>query len=380
MPMSEQNDVEKVPELSYSAVYIGKLTYPLCYLDRFNIVLMIFLVACSVFEAPSNLAMKVSSSPVWLAFLVTSFGSLCAGIGGAKNVPTLMALRLLLGAVEAGVYPGMIFFLSFWYGPRERAIRIAVFLCSATLAGAFGGAIAYGVGHMNQVGDLPAWRWLFILEGAPCILLAISILLFLPSYPEKAKVHYISYLCIGIGVSSLSFFAPTIVAGIGYIGLDAQLFVIPPYACVYVVTLGAAYMSDRYKNRGLVAAGFCGTGLLTFLIQACVSSPSLRLRYSMLVISTCSVFACLPSFCALASDNVHTTTALSLATALNIAFTGPGQIMGVWIYKSKQAPRYELGHAINPASLFLRMVFVERLMQLLQFEGNFLYQSARQYG
>ncbi|KAF5864521.1 hypothetical protein ETB97_007353 [Aspergillus alliaceus] len=151
------------------------------------VVLMIFLVACSVFEAPSNLAMKVSSSPVWLAFLVTGFGSLCAGIGGAKNVPTLMALRLLLGAVEAGVYPGMIFFLSFWYGPRERAIRIAVFLCSATLAGAFGGAIAYGVGHMNQVGDLPAWRWLFILEGAPCIHLAISILLFLPSYPEKAK-------------------------------------------------------------------------------------------------------------------------------------------------------------------------------------------------
>lgn len=50
-----------------------------------------------------------------------------------------MALRFLLGAAEAGVYPGMIFFLSFWYGSRERAIRIAIFLCSATLAGAFGG-------------------------------------------------------------------------------------------------------------------------------------------------------------------------------------------------------------------------------------------------
>ena len=50
-----------------------------------------------------------------------------------------MALRFLLGAAEAGVYPGMIFYLSFWYGPRERAIRIAIFLCSATLAGAFGG-------------------------------------------------------------------------------------------------------------------------------------------------------------------------------------------------------------------------------------------------
>lgn len=50
-----------------------------------------------------------------------------------------MALRFLLGASEAGVFPGMIFYLSFWYGPRERAIRIAIFLCSATLAGAFGG-------------------------------------------------------------------------------------------------------------------------------------------------------------------------------------------------------------------------------------------------
>lgn len=52
-----------------------------------------------------------------------------------------MALRFLLGASEAGVYPGMIFYLSFWYGPRERASRIAVFLCSATLAGAFGGQL-----------------------------------------------------------------------------------------------------------------------------------------------------------------------------------------------------------------------------------------------
>lgn len=125
-----------------------------------------------------------------------------------------MALRFLLGAAEAGVYPGMIFYLSFWYGPRERAIRIAIFLCSATLAGAFGGvytvlpfngsvlvpignyvlihaclsgAIAYGVGHMNHVGGLEAWRWLFILEGLPCIILAVAMIFFLPSYPEKAE-------------------------------------------------------------------------------------------------------------------------------------------------------------------------------------------------
>ncbi|KAJ5729293.1 uncharacterized protein N7483_003801 [Penicillium malachiteum] len=399
------------------------LTYLLCYLDRSNIgnakvlnsdasddlmhsigmtdqqyrvALMLFLVAYSIFEAPSNLAMKIFSPPVWLGFLVASFGALCAGIGGSKNVQTLMALRFLLGAAEAGTFPGMIFYLSFWYGPRERAIRIAVFLCSATLAGAFGGAIAYGVGHMNQVGGLNAWRWLFILEGLPCILVAIAIFFFLPSYPENAKwltdeekeilrssfgeniprgedklswqdaketlqeprlwLHYLTYLCMGIGVSSLSLFAPTIVEGIGYTGLTAQLFTIPPYACAYVVTLCAAYASDRYMCRGLIAAGFCLLGVITFLIPACVSTPSLHLRYAMLVLCTCSVFGSLPSLCAWVSDNVRTTTAGSIASGLNVAFSGPGQIIGVWIYESQQAPRYQLGHAVNAASQFVGMV------------------------
>ncbi|KAJ5278666.1 hypothetical protein N7478_004038 [Penicillium angulare] len=383
------------------------LTYLLCYLDRSNIgnakvlnsdtgddlmtsinmddhqyriALMLFLVSYSIFEAPSNMAMKTFTPPIWLGFLVVCFGALCAGIGGSKNVSTLMALRFLLGAAEAGVYPGMIFFLTF----------------CATLAGAFGGAIAYGVGHLNGSGGLQAWRWLFIIEGLPCILLAVAIFLFLPSYPEKAKwltaedmailkasfgknmargddklnwadakatlkeprlwVHYMIYLCAGIGVSSLSLFAPSIVEGIGYAGLEAQLFTIPPYVCAYAVALGAAYLSDRFETRGLIAAIFSFIAFVTFLIPACVPTPSLHLRYAMLVLSTCSVFGSLPALCAWVSDNVHNTTASSLASGLNVGFTGPGQIIGVWIYQGQQAPRYQTGHAVNAASQFLAMV------------------------
>ena len=169
-------------------------------------------------------------------------------------------------------------------------------------------------------------------------------------------MHYVTYLCVGISVSSLSLFAPTIVEGIGYTGLNAQLFTIPPYACAYVVTLVFAYVSDRTKNRGLIAAVFCCTGVITFLIQACVASPSLHLRYAMLVLSTCAAFGCLPPLCAWVSDNVRTTTAASLASGLNIAFTGPGQIIGVWIYKDQEKPRYQTGHAVNAASLFLGLV------------------------
>lgn len=75
----------------------------------------------------------------WMGILGIVFGSMCAGIGGAKNISTLMVLRFLLGVAEAGVLPGILFYLSFWYGPRARALRISVIICAIALSGAFGG-------------------------------------------------------------------------------------------------------------------------------------------------------------------------------------------------------------------------------------------------
>lgn len=81
----------------------------------------------------------------------------------------------------------MVYYLTFWYRTSERAIRVAFFFASATLAGAFGGALAYAIGHMDDVADLPAWRWLFILEGIPSVLAAVFVYFFMPDYPETAN-------------------------------------------------------------------------------------------------------------------------------------------------------------------------------------------------
>jgi len=86
--------------------------------------------------------------------------------------------------IEKGLFPGLVYYLTFWYRTSERSIRVAFILASATLAGAFGGAIAFGVGHMNQVAGLSAWRWLFILEGIPSCLSSVLVFFFLPDYPE----------------------------------------------------------------------------------------------------------------------------------------------------------------------------------------------------
>ncbi|KAH6693889.1 major facilitator superfamily domain-containing protein, partial [Plectosphaerella plurivora] len=353
---------------------------------EYIIALMLFLIAYSVFEPASNLALKIFSPTRWLGFLIICFGAFCTAIAATNNFASVSALRFLLGAFEAGVFPGIIYYISFWYKPEERALRIAGFLCSATLAGAFGGCIAYGVGYMNGTGGLQAWRWLFILEGIPSIIFGFLVFFFLPSYPESCNfltdeekslqarrigemgqkkqkltwtdakatlldtrllVHYLAYTGAGCLIASLSLFAPTIVLGLGFEGLRAQLFTVPPYVAAFLSTVGAAAISDRFKLRGPVI----GTSMLIcsvgFIVLGMSQRSGRRLVYIFLIISTSGAFAGLPSMNAWIGDNVTNTTAMSLATALNIAFSGPGQIIGVWIYRPQDRPFYSLGHGVN---------------------------------
>ena len=115
------------------------------------------------------------------------WGTTTIGLGGTKSFASVTAVRFLLGLFEAGLFPGLVYYLTFWYRSSERSVRVAFILASATLAGAFGGAIAFGIGHINGSSGLAAWRWLFIIEGIPSCVSAILVLLFLPDYPETSR-------------------------------------------------------------------------------------------------------------------------------------------------------------------------------------------------
>lgn len=205
-------------------------------------------------------------------------------------------------------------------------------------------------------------------------------------------VHYIIYLGVGVSVSSLALFSPTIVLGLGYTDLQAQLFTVPPYAVAYVFTIGSAIISDRYKQRGLVAGVSCATAGIAFTVsgmlqlhffflfflqdilaiatftdlilscKAALPDSSYIIRYIMLIIACTGSFSGLPALCAWVGDNVRSSTAGSVSTALNIAFSGPGQIIGVWIYRAQDKPFYKLGHAVNAGFMFLSAILSFTLM------------------
>lgn len=126
---------------------------------QYTISLMLFLIAYGAFEAPSNMLLKQLRPSRWIAFLMVAWGALTISLGASTNPATVMALRFLLGVFEAGLFPGLVYYLTFWYRADERSMRVAWILASATLAGAFGGAIANGVGHLNQVvRGVSGWR------------------------------------------------------------------------------------------------------------------------------------------------------------------------------------------------------------------------------
>ena len=102
-----------------------------------------------------------------------SWGAITIGLGGTHSYASVTVVRFLLGVFEAGLFPGLVYYLTFWYRTNERSVRVAAILASATLAGAFGGAIAYGVGHMNGTSGLEAWRWLFIVEGVISLVIGL---------------------------------------------------------------------------------------------------------------------------------------------------------------------------------------------------------------
>ncbi|HEY1371175.1 MAG TPA: MFS transporter [Candidatus Binatia bacterium] len=146
-----------------------------------------FFVGYVLFEIPSNLIMERVGARLWIARIMISWGVVSSSMMFVKTAEMFYILRFLLGAAEAGFFPGTILYLTHWVPAKERARAVALFLTSTALSGVIGGPLSGLLLNLGGVGGLAGWQWLFVIEGIPAMLLGFVTLAYLTDHPDQAR-------------------------------------------------------------------------------------------------------------------------------------------------------------------------------------------------
>ncbi|CAM4222097.1 MFS transporter [Bordetella muralis] len=249
----------------------------------------IFFIGYFLFEVPSNLILRKVGARVWIARIMLTWGLISAAFVWVSTPTQYYVLRFLLGAAEAGFYPGVIYYLMSWYPPKRRSQIIALFMVAIPVAGILGGPISgWIISAFHQTHGYSGWQWMFFLEALPSIVLGVATLFVLDSSPEKAKWlttsekahiakdlevpsnlhgHVLSsvahifkdprmlllsliYFCVIMGQYGLTFWMPTLIKASGVTGvLNIGLLSAVPYMVAIVAMLSFGRSSDRTGER-----------------------------------------------------------------------------------------------------------------------------------
>jgi MFS transporter, ACS family, tartrate transporter len=183
------------------------LCYVVAYLDRVNIGFAaadmqedlglsdevygfgagLFFLGYFLFEIPSNLILERVGARLWIARIMFVWGLISMATVWVKDVPTFYALRVLLGVAEAGFFPGMVLYLTYWIPARQRARAGALFMTAAPVSMMIGAPVSEALLKLDGVAGLHGWQWLFLVEGLPAVLLGVVALFYLTDRPEKAR-------------------------------------------------------------------------------------------------------------------------------------------------------------------------------------------------
>ncbi|KAJ3328714.1 hypothetical protein HDU93_001367 [Gonapodya sp. JEL0774] len=152
----------------------------------YNFALGIFFLGYCIGEIPCNFFLKHWGARKWFARILITWGIFAMCLGAVQNYAGMLAVRFLFGVAEAGFFPGMTFYFIIFYRPFERARRVSWLYTMSPSASAFSGLLATAIAYMDRKGGVAGWRWIFIIEGIPSVLLGVVTLFYLPDYPSNA--------------------------------------------------------------------------------------------------------------------------------------------------------------------------------------------------
>ena len=262
----------------------------------------IFFIGYFLFEVPSNIIMHRVGARVWIARIMITWSILSAATMFVTTPTMFYVIRFLLGVAEAGFFPGIVLYLTYWFPTSRRSRMNALFMIGIPVAGVVGGPLSGWI--MNAFANVHGWhgwQWLFLLEAVPSLVLGVMTLFYLPnsirashwlSDDEKKvleeniaqdvgsdKSHSIAsvfsnpkvwlmaaiYFCCMMGLYGISFYLPTLVKASGVKdALDVGLLTAIPYTCGVIATLLVARSADRMRERRwhfAIASALGGLGL-----------------------------------------------------------------------------------------------------------------------
>jgi MFS transporter, ACS family, tartrate transporter len=248
----------------------------------------IFFVGYFLFEIPSNLALKKFGARIWIARIMISWGLVATAMALVHSETSFYVMRFLLGVAEAGFFPGIILYLTYWFPAAERARIVSLFMAAVPLATVVGGPVSGALLELHGLGGLKGWHWLFIIEGLPAILLGMVALKFLDDRPEQAAwltpaerkalaetlaaeakvtretgyaglsqaltrprvlVLGLIYFCIVVGLYGIGFWMPQVIQTLGLNPLRIGFLTAVPYLFAAIAMVLWGVRSDRTRER-----------------------------------------------------------------------------------------------------------------------------------
>ncbi|KZV74541.1 MFS general substrate transporter [Peniophora sp. CONT] len=353
----------------------------------YNTSLALYFIAYVTFEVPANIILKRLNPQVWLPTLTLVWGivSMCQGF--VKSQGSLFGIRYLLGATEAGLFPGVVYVFSVYYLRRERHWRVALFFGGAALAGAFGGVLAYAIGRMDGVSGLRGWQWIFILEGLITVAFSIGAYFWVPTWSEKATfltederarllarlasdsdagkqetfswhgvrqaftdplVYGYCFLFHGYAFAlyTLSLFTPTIIAALGFATWKAQLMTVPPNALAAMGIAFGAWLAAKTGRRAIFIIGSGLIAIVGYIILATTSHAGPQ--YVGVLLASLGVYTGNALLLSWPSENVSGQTKRAVAVAMQITIGDLGAVTGVLIYRPEwSAHHYRKPHIVT---------------------------------
>ena len=340
-------------KVSWRLVPFLLLCYVVAYLDRVNVGFAklqmlsdlkfsetiyglgagIFFIGYFIFEVPSNVILHKVGARVWIARIMISWGILSAAMMFVTSPTMFYVMRFLLGVAEAGFFPGIILYLTYWYPAKRRGRVTALFMTAIALAGVIGGPISgWILREMAGVSGLAGWQWMFLLEGIPSILVGFIVLFYLDD--RIAKAHWLTpadksilerniasedaekedppllavlssprvwlmstiYFCLVAGLYGVSFWLPTIIKSTGVkdnfaIGVLSAV----PYAFAVVAMIIASRSADARRERRWHVAVPALLGALG-LVLSVVWGQNTALAMAALTLATMGILTTLPLF------------------------------------------------------------------------------------